>query len=62
MIIKKLIAFFMLCLYMLGTIGGFGYCMMNRAYVIVVGVVGLAFMAWPTFIKYRNILMEDAWP
>lgn len=46
---KQLVSFFMICLYVLGAIGGVG----NHAWVIVVGVIGLAYMAWPTL--YNNI-------
>lgn len=49
---KKLFAFIMICLYILGAIGGIGYCCYCGAYVIAVGVAALAFMAWPELKKY----------
>ena len=55
---KKIISFVGICLYLLGLIGGVGYCAMNKAYVIVVGVVGLAVMAWPQLKKCYNELVS----
>ena len=59
---KKLIAFCMLCLYMLGTIGGIGYAIHGKAWVIAVGVLATGWMAWPSAVKYRNILIGEVWP
>lgn len=44
---KKLIAFFILCAYILGTIGGFGYAVYGGSWPIALGVVVLAVMASP---------------
>lgn len=57
---KKLIAFLMVCLYALGTIGGIGYAVYNKAWVIAVGVLALGWMAWPSAVKYRNILIGES--
>lgn len=55
---KKMYSFFMLCLYVLGTIGGFGYAMYCKAYLIAAAVVVLALMALPTAQKYYNYLTD----
>ena len=39
---------FLLMLYAMGTIGGFGYAMYCKAYLIAVAVLVLAIMAFPT--------------
>lgn len=46
--IKKLLHFFGLAAYAVGSIGGFGIAMYNKEYVIAVCVVILAVMAFPT--------------
>lgn len=53
---KKLYYFFMLCLFLLGTIGGIGYTIMCDAYVITAGIIGLSYMALPTALDYFDIL------
>jgi len=53
---KQLVSFIMICLYVLGAIGGVGYALYNGAYPVAVGVVGLAWMAWPTlYDEVRNL-------
>lgn len=47
----KVYYFIMLCLYILGVIGGIGYSIYNGAYPIAVGVVALGYMAFDK-IKY----------
>ena len=42
------LSFIILALYVLGSIGGFGYACYSGAYLIAVAVVALAVMAWPT--------------
>lgn len=49
---KKIISFIILAMYILGSIGGFGYACYSGAYLISVAVVALAVMAWPTAWKY----------
>ena len=48
----------MICLYVLGTIGGLGWVLYSKGYVIAVGVVAVAFMAWPKVKEYYNKLTE----
>jgi len=45
--VKCLISFAIICLYLLGSIGGFGYAVYNGAYPIAAGVLALAIMAYP---------------
>lgn len=49
--VMKVYYFIMLCLYILGVIGGIGYSIYNGAYPIAVGVVALGYMAFDK-IKY----------
>lgn len=42
---------FLLMLYAMGTIGGFGYAMYRKAYVIAAAVLIVAVMAFPTIRK-----------
>ena len=46
--LKGIISMFLLMLYAMGTIGGFGYAMYCKAYLIAVAVLVLAIMAFPT--------------
>lgn len=46
--IGKLLA---MAAYILGAIGGFGYCIYSHAYLIAAAIIVLAVMAWPTFRK-----------
>jgi hypothetical protein len=55
---KKYFAFLVLCLYLLGAVGGFGYAMYQGAYLISVAVVVLALMAFPTAQKYYEFLTD----
>lgn len=48
---KKVLIFFALCLYVLGTIGGFGYAVYGGSWPIAVGV---AFVGWMAFDKAKN--------
>ena len=56
---KKLVAFSMLCLYALGTIGGIGYALWGGSWPCAAGCAALAWMAWPQVVKYYKILTED---
>lgn len=56
---KKLFRFFELIAYVMGTIGGIGYCCYSHAYVIAVAVALLAVMAWPEFLYAARKLVED---
>ncbi len=53
---KKYIYFFLLFLYVIGTIAGIGNCIYIGEYVTAVGVAVLAFMAWPTAVNYWKYL------
>lgn len=44
--VNKVLSFFVICLYALGTIGGIGYTIYNKAYPIAVGVAATGWMAW----------------
>lgn len=58
MSMKKFVSFIMICLYVLGTIGGLGWVLYSEGYVIAVGVVAVAFMAFPSAKKYFKELTE----
>ena len=49
---KKSYYFVMLCLCVMGLIGGIGYSLYCGAYPIAVGVAVLAYMAWPQVKDY----------
>ena len=55
---KGFIYFALICLYILGTIGGIGYACYNHAYLIAVGVAAVALMALPQVIKFYKSLTE----
>ena len=55
---KGFIYFFLICLYILGSIGGIGYALCNHAYLIAVGVVAVDLMALPQVIKYFKNMTE----
>lgn len=57
--LKKIAAFAAVCLYVLGSIGGLGWSLYNRSYLIAVGVVVLAAMAVPTLLKAVKILTGE---
>lgn len=44
---KGFICFVLIALYVLGSIGGLGYTLYNKAYVIAVGVLAVVIMAFP---------------
>lgn len=44
---KKFLSFAELCAYVLGAIGGFGYCAYCKAWPVAVAVAVLAAMAYP---------------
>ena len=57
--LKKIAAFAVICLYVLGSIGGLGWSLYNRSYLIAVGVAVLAVMAVPTLLKAVKILTGE---
>ena len=55
---KGFIYFALICLYILGTIGGIGFACYNHAYLIAVGVAVVAAMALPQVVKYFKVMTE----
>ena len=55
---KKYFSFVMICLYILGVIGGLGWTLYSGGYVIAVGVVAVAYMAWPKLVEYFHDLTD----
>lgn len=55
---KKYFSFLMICLYILGVIGGLGWTLYSGGYVIAVGVVAVAYMAWPKLVEYFHDLTD----
>jgi hypothetical protein len=49
--LKGIISMFLLMLYAMGSIGGFGYACYCKAYVIAAAVLVLAILAFPTIKK-----------
>lgn len=56
---KKILYFFGLFAYILGSIGGFGYALYCKAYVIAIAVVVLAIMAFPTARTWFNEIIDN---
>ena len=54
---KKVFYFVMICLWALGTVGGFGCACYNGAYPIAAGCVVCGYMSWDTVRNYANKLM-----
>lgn len=48
----------MICLYILGVIGGIGYTIYGGSYPCAAGVVALGWMSWTKVKKYYNLLMK----
>jgi hypothetical protein len=44
---KKILSFLELCAWVVGTLGGFGWCAFNHAWLIALCIVALAVMAFP---------------
>lgn len=55
---EKIMYFLLMCLYVLGTIGGIGYACYNHAYMIAAGVAAVAVMAFPRFVFFYEKLTE----
>jgi uncharacterized membrane protein len=49
---KKIGYFVMLCLWVLGVLGGIGWSLYSGGYVIAVGVAVTGWMAWPKVKEY----------
>jgi hypothetical protein len=52
----KIFSFILFFAYIMGSIGGVGYAIYCKAYVIAVAVIILAAMAFPAFKKHWNNL------
>lgn len=48
----------MIFLYILGVVGGIGYAAYNQAYVIVIGIAALAYLAFPKVKEYVKLLIN----
>lgn len=44
---KKILSFVLLCLAIVGSIGGVGYACYNHAWIFCAGIVSLTYLAWP---------------
>ena len=44
---EKIVCFFILCLYVVGVIGGIGYAIYGGAWPVAIGVAVLGWMAFP---------------
>lgn len=55
---KRFFSMFVMFMYALGSIGGFGYAIYSEAYVIATAVVVLAIMAFPQVKKHFNIFVN----
>lgn len=49
----------LLMFYVMGSIGGIGWSLYNRGYVIAIAVAVLAVMAWPTALRIFEAWRED---
>jgi len=57
--LAKMVMFLLCCLYVVGTVGGFFYLLLAKEYVMAIGIVVLAFMAWPTEVNYVKKLLDE---
>lgn len=55
---KKILCFIALFLYLMGSIGGIGYCLYNGAYLIAIAVTMVAVMAVPTVVSFYKFLTD----
>lgn len=55
---KKFAYLFGLCAYVVGTIGGIGYAIYNKAYLIAICVAVLAWMGFPVAKKWFDSLLD----
>ena len=49
---EKIGYFIMLCLWVLGVLGGIGWSLYSGGYVIAIGVAATGWMAWPKVQEY----------
>ena len=55
---NKALLFFLLCLAIIGIVGGIGYTLWCRAYPIAMGVAATGYLAWPGIVKRYKELTE----
>ena len=55
---KGIYAILMMMAYVLGAIGGFGYSLYGGSWPVAIAIVILAYMAWPKFVSYYNLLTK----
>ena len=55
---KQILSFIGVCAYAMGTIGGFGFSAWGGSWPVVISVVILAVMAWPTVKKLWNNMSD----
>lgn len=55
---NKIMYFLILVLAAVGIIGGIGYTIYDKVYVISTGLVVAAIMAWPKFYDYYKKLLD----
>lgn len=53
---KKLLSFIVICLWVLGTIGGIGYAIYGGSWPVAAGVAMLSILAMPTVKKHFEYL------
>lgn len=57
-ILIKIVSFFAICAYVLGTVGGIGCAIHDGAFAIAAAVLVMAVMAFPTFKSFVKRLIE----
>lgn len=55
---KQFFAFVMLCMYILGSLGGIGVVLYNKEYVIAVGVAAVIWMAFPKVKSFYKMIID----
>lgn len=55
---KNVLCFFALFLYVMGTIGGIGYCIYSHAWIFAIAVAVVAAMAIPTVVSFYKFLTD----
>lgn len=56
--LTKILCLVLLAACLLGAIGGFGYLWYIGQYPIAIGIVALAYTAWPKFVTYFKKIQE----
>ena len=55
---KQFFAFVMLCMYILGSLGGIGVVLYKKEYVIAVGVAAVIWMAFPKVKSFYKMIID----